>query len=279
MTGKFEYSLLQYVHHQLWGEVFNLGILFYFPDSKRVEFQAGVRGKKLGTIYPDFNTKQLGAVLKAFQAQAGLLSFRHDFNGALSEVISRYFIVKESASLQFAEPKSGWITNGSPKLTQESYLHLYLGIPKKGDKPKAPLFNTDHKVADYLFNKLKQRGIVPSFRQSHPEELSLGYASLTADLVWQNGSLNYTKGLALALDNPKQAKDKALILQAQLNYLEPLALQNQIRFDLLVSLPEPRNEKHFEDIPKILEDIKAPKKLVRVDEIDSYISELQPYLY
>jgi hypothetical protein len=278
MTGKFEYSLLQYVHHQLWGEVFNLGILFYFPESKEIEFQAGIRWKKLGAIYPDFNTKQLGEVLKAFKAQASLLSYRHDFEGNLSEVISKYFIVRESASLQFADSKSGWITNGSPNLTKENYLQLYLGLAPKVKKPKSPIFNTDHKVADYFFNKLKQQGIFPSFRQSHPEELSFGYATLAADLVWQNGSLNYTKGLALALDNPRHAKDKALILQAQLNHLELLAVDRNLRFDLLVSYPENQNEKHFEDIPKILEDIKSPKKLITVDKIEEYILELEPYM-
>jgi len=278
MTGKFEYSLLQYVHHQLWGEVFNLGILFYFPDSQRFEFQAGNRWKKLGHIYPDINIKRLGLVLKAFDGQAGLLSDQRNFEGALGDAISKYFVVRESATLQFGETKSGWILDGSPVSTRENYIQLYFNSPEKKAARKHSQLNTDHRVTDYLLSRLKLVGLVPTFRQRHPEELSYGYASLSPDLVWQNGSLNYTKSVALDLESAKHAKDKALLLQAQLNNLEPLAIDKGIRFDLLISLPKNREDKDFADIPKILEDIKASKKLVTVDKIDAYISELKPYL-
>lgn len=63
MSTYFTYSVLQYKHNLVLGEVLNVGILFHFPLESRFEFVKG-DGYRAKAIYPDFDNTLFNAYIK-----------------------------------------------------------------------------------------------------------------------------------------------------------------------------------------------------------------------
>ena len=55
----FTYSLLQYHHSQLLGEVINIDLIVYFPDSSRLEFVYPEKLLRLRYAYPSVPEKTI----------------------------------------------------------------------------------------------------------------------------------------------------------------------------------------------------------------------------
>jgi hypothetical protein len=272
----FQYSLLRYRHSYFLGEEVNVGILLYFPDKERVDFLYPNYLERISNLYPDFTIHSLRKYLKAFGKQAQkvteqLSGSSNLFNGPnFQAIIEDFFLTKDATALFFSDSREGTYEDVYQTLTyyKEQYLSVY-------EKPA----KRDHKDEGYIRNKitegLRALNIINSKKVKRNYTLETPYLSQTFDYAWENGRTNLITPIGFDLKREESIESKGCTWRGRLDTLQAKAFEENLRFDLIVSQPTDRSLfKTYDNVLKILDQNKAPKEVIEVDEVNRYLEEI-----
>lgn len=276
----FQYCLLRYRHSYLLSEELNVGILFFFPLERRVEFLYPKYLQRISGLYPDFSTHTLKNYLKAFDKQAKKLQKNVTDSSNLFEtsdlkgLIEEYFLTKDSTALFFADVKKG--TYEDAGLILDFYRKQYLSIYEKVGVRK-------HKDEQYILRKvhkeLKKRKLQTSQTIRRNIEIKTNLFSEQFKYGWENGTTNLITPIGLDLQKKQSIKEKAYGWHGKLDAFRETAEKDKLRFDLIVSRPDDKNLfKTYDNVLTLLEKNKAPKKIVEVNEVGRYIEKINSTL-
>lgn len=276
----FQYSLLRYRHSYLLAEEVNVGILFYFPSVDRVEFLYPKYLRRISSLYPDISLTGLRKYLKAFDHKAQNINKRLRGDAELFEVsdlqtiIDEHFLRKDSTALLFSDIKKGVYENVNQTISyyRDQYLSVY-------DNPTI----RDNKDERYIIKEVEKglQTAALNFSDDIKQNYTVKtpYLSQTFDYAWQNGQTNLITPIGLDLQQKETIERKACTWRGRLDTLQETARENGLKFDLIVSRPA---EKHlfktYDNVLKILEDNKAPKEIIEVDQVNQYIKRVSEYL-
>lgn len=160
MNSIFKYSLLQYTHSQVLGEVFNVGILLFFSTKHKAVFKYSLeRMSRLKYIYPDFDIKQINLYLKGFEAHAKKISrdVYHDFNKDIVEdtqaYIRQHFLQEDATTLQFSKVHSSVLYSEDIDKVVDNLLNDYFPKP-------TPVQNSDNLEQEPVTEKTERQFIL-----------------------------------------------------------------------------------------------------------------------
>ncbi len=277
MNTPFAYTILRYVHSQVLGEVFNVGILFSFPNQQELVFKYPESLARLKGMYRRFSESQIKAYQRGFARKAAELNaeWRNSSPSAFAknilEITPQDFLVEDATALQFSETKQGFLSGDQVEHIVNQYFQLYFGeysewkeTRRKHDeaylnkKLLHALRNANHQVCPPRF----VRDVVIASVQT----------SLKFDFQWQNGTTNLIKSVGFDLSDESSINDKSILLHGKLNFLGEKAEKENLRYDLLVSTPQKKNLlKAFDNALKILDSSEAPKKIITEDSHQAYV--------
>lgn len=271
MDKIFKYCTLQYVHSQLLAERLNVGILFYFPAQRQLVFRPFGRLRKFKWLYPAFPTEHVIRYLKELETGARLTGRTIQSVSQLDfeRVLEKNLLTVESAPFQFSQVKSAVLYSTSIDKIIADYCSIYERDSEKGvelGKTQPQKDSPIRKFKGYLEN------IFPDLEAQLLPAQSIRAEKVTfkPDLVWQNGSTNLVKEIVFP-KNEDNLLDKALALNRKADYLIDTARANKYRFDFLVQKPiEEKLQAPYRNALDILNEIKAPKKIVTENELESY---------
>lgn len=276
----FQYSLLRYRHSYLLSEELNVGILFFFPQESRVEFLCPKYLQRISGLYPDFSIHTLRNYLKAFEKQAKKLTqtFTDSSNlfetADLEELIEEYFLTKDSTALLFTNVKNGTYENTDQTLTfyYEQYLSVYKNIKAR-----------EHKDEQYILRKVdkgfKKRKLENNRAIKKNIEIKTDLFTEQFKYGWKNGTTNLITPIGLDLQKKQSIKEKAYGWHGKLDAFRDTAKKGKFRFDLILSRPDDKNLFNtYDNVLTLLEENKAPKEIIEVDELDGYIEKINGYL-
>ena len=278
MNALFEYSLLKYVHAISLGEGLNVGILFYFPEEKRLVFRHPVQEKRIKNAFPSVDYPFLKAHLEDFGKTANSLTPSSEVS--LEALIQTHFQIWESSPLQFAPCSTSLRSHPDYNIEADLYEDFYFrkNLIKSELKKVEPEFNYFHltrksskDILRYYKSLLDKHQLKGSHLLRRPVAIRNEHSIFIPDAIWQNGTTNAVKAVSFDLNKDQLIIDTTLLLHAKLSYLKDKAEDENIRFDLLVA--KPQNEKLLNDYShalEILHEIKAPKEIIEEPRFDSY---------
>ena len=267
------YYLLRYVHSEVLEEVLNVGILFVLHQERQVVFKYPQRLNRLKTLYEGFSTSLIKTYLQSFEKKARTLS--HPQKGALFPFAAgpEDFLVRDSSSLRFSDPKHVNFTQTDPQWLVDEYFRLYFS-----DYISAPPAKSGHDDA-YLLRQLESLlkeqdgGIL--HKVQHDVIVRNAATELKFDLQWKNGTTNLVKTIGLDLKSEGAIKDKSYLIYGKLDFLTEKAVSDQLRYDLIVSRPRERNlYRAYDQALEIMDRSLAPKKLITEDKLSAYVQQM-----
>lgn len=277
---QFQYSLLRYRHSYLLAEEVNVGILFFLPAERRVEFEYPNRLQRISQLYADFNIHTLRKYLNAFHKQARRLTKQFagepdlfeasDFQG----IIEDFFLTEDATALLFSDITEGTYENAEQTLA--FYKDQYLSVYEKNKE-------RDRKDEEYILNKIEEglenANINYSREVKREYTVDTPYLSQKFNFAWKNGTTNLVTPIGLDLKREDVIENKALRWHGRLDKFKEKAEQDNLKFDLIISRPQDRKLfKTYENVLKILEDNQAPKEIYELDNINTYIHRLADHL-
>ena len=94
----YEYSLLQYQYSSFLGEIINIGIAIYFPESGKLYFKYPNNLTRLEKLYPgEINSNYILETLSVIEKSCSEVSL---IDGHLREILNR-ILPEDNSALQF----------------------------------------------------------------------------------------------------------------------------------------------------------------------------------
>ena len=229
MNEKFKYCTLKYRPSYLLDERVNIGILFYFPNTQKLEFLFPSRLSRLKQLFPKVNLSDIKTYLKSFKNTSNNLSITDLSN----EVLSQRFLTPDANSLFFSEIKAG--TTNSPQETLDYYYDSFLGNYKANNKPQITKSRTAKYAipeyisektfepkAEYLIDRHDEKYLnhkfssILSSSEKFEKNLFLQKISITNklgktdfDFGWQNGTTNLVKSISFDYTDKNRIKNQS----------------------------------------------------------------------
>lgn len=108
MKNTYTYSLLQYHHSIVLGEVLNLGLIIYLPSINRISFIHPISLNRFKIVYEDFPENTIISYYNYFQKRVKELNsnsdifYKYELKKSLKEFIEYEFLPADSSMLQFS---------------------------------------------------------------------------------------------------------------------------------------------------------------------------------
>ncbi len=277
-TGTFSFSLLQYHHSQILGEILNIGIVAYFPDQKVIKFIYPDKLIRLKFAYPDVPEKTIKSYFKFFESRVNQynsqLNFfaNHDVDSSFESFLHREFLASDSSSLQFGEVKKSVLYTNDLNVISNQLYNLYFSVFNQHDNEvdkidEITLLNRYKKLFDEIrLSKDAKNLRLPKIKYEFQVTAKSGN-TVKFDFAWQSlQKLHLVKPISFDLIKPDAITGKAYKYWGQFTDLENAAEKNKLNFDVLLSKPKDKQLFHAYDTATKL--ISNPKS-VNIIEYDS----------
>lgn len=275
----YTYSLLQYRHSQVLGEVLNVGLLVYFPSKCRLVFLCPDKLIRLKFTYPNVPEKTIKVYFKAFEERISKLNVTPELfaglelDNSFGKFISKEFLPEDSSALQFGEIKKGIQYLENHELICNQLYNLYFSV-------------FEHHISNY--NRIDENHLLSKYKnlikdlgkESYTKENKRLYfdykitpkegESFKFDIGWKNGSLNLVKPVSFDVSRNETIQSKAYKFYGQFLDLEDYAAQENIRFDLLIA--KPKKKELFKTFDNAIALLNKPKRveLIEQDNLEDY---------
>lgn len=282
ITSIYTYSVLQYRHSQILGEVLNVGLLVYLPEYKQLEFIYPKKLSRITTVYPQVQEKSIRHYLRSFAAKVDNLNkvqsvFANDqLDISFVQFISENLLPPDSSALQFDEPKRGLLKsdflkkNDDIKSITRKLYELYFSVYDSDliESTKTDEIQLLTTYRNFIKDKEKELGI--QFNKIiYDYEVKTKYGEIFKfDIAWKNGSTNLVKPVSFDLTRPNDVQNKALRYYGQFVHLDKQAELNNLRFDVL--LAKPKNKDLFSQYDSAIKLLEEPKRVRLVFEEEIY---------
>ncbi len=270
MSNLITYSILQYNHSLLLGEVVNIGVLFYFPQEKTIKFVYN-KPQRPKSIYPNFDSTTFNRYIRVIESR--VKQFKNDLHSEISllkgfnEFINNHILKEDATALQFTPAQQIINTFDSSQEAIHAYSNLFLPMvlttkpaEKESDKHIVKGFESLIRKSPVAWAKFEKK---PKLKHNDIE--------LVFDLSWKNGSTNLIKALSFDLTDKFQIQRKTAEYCSYLGWFKNYSLLHNTRFDLLIS--QPKNKQLFQAYNKaqeMLTETQAPLKLITPAELKRY---------
>lgn len=260
------------MHSQLLGERLNVGILFYFPTQRQLIFRPFPRFKKFKSLYPGFPVESVSKYLLEIEAgtrQSGRRFTQVEATENFDRILESNLLTVESAPFQFTKSKTAVLYSTSIEKIVADYCHIY-----ERDSERTSDFKLDELKKDSPIRKFKGylENVFPEFARPFlpVKPIKNDKVTFKPDLIWKNGTTNLVKEIIIPKSEGRLL-DNVLLLNKKADYLNGIALQSNLRFDFLVQKPIEDSQNHgYLNALEILNEIKAPKKVVTENNLEDY---------
>lgn len=272
MNKYLTYSILQYKHSLILGEILNVGILFYFHDTFKFQFVIG-DATRLKAVYPKFDTSVFNAYRKAIdsklQSNTSLFS-TYPSESDFEDYIHKNILAIDAAGYVFNTPVRVKNIFAENEIAVNEYAKLLLpGINVA--KPHIVKHNENYLIKQF-------EGYLPIANKALEEKLKRDVTLKTKNVTynfnfsWESNSVNYIKPLSFDLLDDVTIINKALQHRGQLDDLNAyLGSKQKFSFDYLIAKPQdPSLARTFENALDLLDSAEGTKKLIIEDEFDQY---------
>ena len=279
MSNHIYYSILQYKHSIVAGEVLNVGILFLFPKENEIKFVVG-NLQRIKILYPEFETtlpikinKNISRKISKIYSEANSLFsdrviYSVNTEDSLRDYIKKYIFLEDSTALQFSEPFTAVdVFNDNNKTIQEYSKVL---LPEVEDKKNINKHNESYIIRQFS-DQLVKRNILIDHRFSRNTIIKTTGIDLTFDFSWQNGTTHLVKPISFDLKEERDIQKKSVEFYGYFNLLDDYAKLNRLTFDLL--LWKPQDEKLYNSYQKAIAIIyksKSPINIFTEDKLSEY---------
>lgn len=271
MSSYLTYSILQYKHNLVLGEILNIGILFYFPDENHFQF-VSADGYRAKAIYPDFDSSIFHSYLKAIRTKVKdhIDIFNERPTGTdFAKYLQKNILAEDAAGLIFNEAVTVKNVFGDINEAINEYSKLLLpGVDI--EKPSIIKHNENYilKIFNgYIFGNNKS--LESKFKKN--ETIKTNHVNLKFDLFWQKKTNNYLKPINFDFADEVTIQTKAATYFGYITGLGEYASSNNARFVFLVTKPQTIGfNRAYENALDFLSNAKAPKRIVTEDELASY---------
>lgn len=271
MKTEFTYSILQYRHSLALGEALNVGVLFVFPETQKIEFVYG-NASRVKSVYPNFDTAYFNALLKSIKgrilSRTSELFYLNNLRNGLGEFIHSQVLLQDSTTLQFQEPVSVIDIFDSPEQVIRDFSKLL--IPAISVVPVNTKQN-EEKIISKVTKLISSKRPELDKKIEKSPVLIVSDLSVKFDLAYQNGSLNYIKAINFDLRDKGKIENKAFANYGSLVALTDYATHRNIKFNLIVS--EPKDEELFvpyKNAISLIKSIHANQEIIPANKLDSY---------
>lgn len=279
--GIFTYSLLQYHHSQLLGEVLNIGLIVYFPVQKRLEFIYPEKLIRLRFAYPDVPEKLIKSYFKYFNKRVEELNYSpeifsdYDLSKSLKDFLEREFLPEDSSSLQFGNYRTSVLYTSNLEHIKNQLYNLYFSVFKTQD-------NVVKRIDESVLLK-KYKSLIKEFsQQSGPitetNRFHFDYSvepspssKIKFDVAWKDHrELHLVKPVSFDLSHSDTITRKAYQYYGQYVDLQGVAEENNYLFDVIVA--KPKSKTLFKTYDNAIRLLQEPKRvnLIDQDELSSY---------
>ncbi|WP_245897442.1 hypothetical protein [Hymenobacter nivis] len=250
-----------------------MGILFYFPEQRQLEFRFPDSSRRLRRLYSNFSERQLKVYLQSFSEWVARANKELYPELTLEgyEVLLRHSLLDADATvLRFAPTVKAVPHSAHIGTLLDHYYDLYFS------EAYAPPLHERTRDEGFLLSQFRNsiKHLDPGAAKllKKDVEISVPATSVIFDYAWQNGTFNLVKPISFDLKNENEIHKKALFYYGNLNLLADKAKENQYRFDILVARPtNPKLSREYNRAVSILKKIDAPSSFIVEDE------ELQEY--
>lgn len=280
MNKYFTYSILQYKHNLILGEVINVGILFYFKKDNHFEFVRG-NGQRAKAIYPDFDITlfngYINTITKKIKTQVDLFNKEID-KSDFRNYIHQYILAQDASGLIFKEPVSVEFSSGDISEIVEKYSQLLLpGIIT--DTPKVIFKHNENFILKTFQSYLLKNNIIIEKKFRKNQIINTPHFNIKFDLSWKFETTNFIKPLSFDISDENIIQNKAAILYSYLTDLKEFAKKNNTRFDILIAPPQEINyRREFENALDFIDSVRISKRLVNQSDWEKYSEETSSLL-
>ncbi len=283
MSSQYQYSLLQY-HNLRRDEKLTLGVLVLFPEQHHIEFLYPQKLKRLKDAFPQAPEKLLNGWLTGFHWTATSLSKKpelfsnYHLEYSAKSLVENYFLSPDSSALQFSPIRTAVFYRGDVYSVCAQLKELFISV-YDGDADEYNQKDNSWLAAQY---KKYIREKSADFFKTRPirEDFIAEYNNrqYKFDFAWQNHTLNLVTPVSLDLRKKDSIQRKGELYFGKFSLLRDYALNENVRFDLLVAKPSSRHlygayDQAIEDILRagnieIIEDANIPSYAERtINEI------------
>lgn len=208
MADQFTYSILQYTHSLLLNEYVNVGIVFSFPNERKIHFEHG-NLNRVKCLYPDFEPALFNEVVKNIKTKliphADNL-FESNNQNTFKQKLN-FLLLPDSSALQFTEPFISVDTFNDIPQTVDAFSKLIL--------PTNQVDREEHSHNEqYILRKftdpIVKRNIPIDTRLGKNRLLTAKGISLNFDYAWKNGVTHLVKPISFDLTSERFVQEKAI---------------------------------------------------------------------
>jgi hypothetical protein len=275
MSGKIQFSILRYRHSYIVGEIINIGILFLFDDGEMI-FHYPSKLERISKLYGNISTSFIKNSLASIKNRTNKVNKgQNNIVGnevSLKYIIEKYFLSQDAGALFFSDIKSGLCIDR--QATIEFYYNLYLSsYDKEVDERKSERF-----IMDQFRNLLKKR-FDPTLEKKIKVERTLSDEkkgiSEKFDYGWKNEQFHLVTPISFDLKDEQNISNKSMKYFALFNVLKTQAIDNNLKFDLLITKPEDKSLiKNYVKAIDFIQDSGAPIDVIEEEEFKGYVKHL-----
>jgi len=271
----YTFTVLQYRHSQLLGEVLNVALLIYFPKFQNLTFVYPNKLTRITSAYPNVQEGVIKNYLRSFSLRIDQLNkspeifARIDLDESFVRFISNELIPEDSSALQFDTPKRGMLNSQNIESVKKRLYDTYFTAFE------FELIENSRVDEAILFSRYKTyiKELEQNFESNISQRITYDYELkpregevFKFDAAWQNGSLNLVKSISFDLARPDRLQNKAFRFYGQFLELEDYAAEKNCRFDLL--LAKPKKRELFSNYENAIRLLSKPKNVTLISEED-----------
>lgn len=268
----FQYSLLKYCPSYLLGEWVNVGILFFFPESKEFKLIFPTALGRLSRSFPDTKIQQVKNDLNLLKSKLTTINKSDNIiqDHLNSKFIDENILLPDSTNLFFEDIKTAKYKDIGKTLNfyYKQYFAPYFEVEEGGRHNDQYLVkNFSQKIEGKKFSKLAKRNV---------EVTNKIGISAKFNYAWKNGHINLVRPLSFDLVHKKTIEEKSVKWFGYIEQFREKATKSDLIFNFLVAKPSEKSLfKSFDKIISILDKEQDLVKLIYENEIDDYIKEAE----
>jgi len=285
MTDHVLYSVLGYRHNHLADEKVNVAVLVILPLSGRLYFLFPSKGEvkhRLQHLYSDFPLDTLWRYLQSFHARSKKLSGKlGSYLEDYSTLINDHFLIENGSALFFGGLNTAPVWKDVPGTLAALQFRFLSDYDKHQPEERLELHNEAYisrKVKDLIKDAFLKKGRdnYQLYLKEEKRTVTNGFAHISGEEYWQNGSTNLIHPLSLDLKTSESIVNKSLVLAKSAELVREKAAEQNIRFHILLSKPQDSNlQSYYRDAVQILESATNDRlRIIEPNELHDYSLEV-----
>ncbi len=279
MSTYFTYSILQYKHNLVLGEVLNVGILFHFPLESKFEFVKG-DGYRAKAIYPDFDNSLFNTYIRnitnRIKKHVDIFNTQND-KSDFAQYIHQNILAEDAAGLIFKKPVQIKSQYDTLQNVVDEYSKLLLpGI--NTEKPTVVKHNDQYIIKTFQgYFQDRYKDIEKKITRN--KNIKTKHFDIKFDWSFEKGTQYLIKPLSFDLTDEGSIQTKAAVAYSHLLELAEYAKSTKSTFDFLISKPQNENyNSEYENALDLVDSIKACN-LITQDRWESHTQNIYELLH